>query len=115
MSRRRRILLSAGLLAAAVGVALGVLALLPPRPGVTKANFDRIEVSMPEDRVLEIFGEPLRVEKTGTRNWTSEKWIGHDGACATVDIQNHSIIGTEWTPSTETIPGKLRRWLHLPE
>jgi hypothetical protein len=31
MSRRRRILLSAGLLAAVVGVVLGVLALLPPR------------------------------------------------------------------------------------
>lgn len=35
----------------AIAVILGVLAMLPPRPGVTTANFDRIRKAMTEDEV----------------------------------------------------------------
>jgi len=43
MTRKRRYLISAAVLVACVCIALGVLAMLPPRPGLTKANIDRIE------------------------------------------------------------------------
>ena len=46
MTRKRRYLISAAVLAACVGIVLGVLAMQPPRPGVTKANFDQIKVGM---------------------------------------------------------------------
>src|SRR5690242_17913612 len=57
MSPKRRILFSAGFLAACVCATLAVLALLP-EPGVTKANFDRIEIGMTQAVAEGIFGRP---------------------------------------------------------
>jgi hypothetical protein len=57
MTKKRWIVL-AGLLAAAVGLTLAVLALLPSRPGVTQGNFDRIADGMSQDEVETIFGGP---------------------------------------------------------
>ena len=56
MTRKKRLLLIASLPLAIV-VTLGVLAQLPPRPGVTRANFDRIEKGMTLAQVEEIFGK----------------------------------------------------------
>jgi len=42
MTKRKRYAISAAVLAACVGIALCVLAMLPTRPGVTKAKFDSI-------------------------------------------------------------------------
>jgi hypothetical protein len=46
MAPKRRLLLLASLPLAIVAMTLGVLALLPPSPGVTKTNFDRIMEEM---------------------------------------------------------------------
>jgi hypothetical protein len=46
MTKKRFYLISAAILVACIGSTVGVLAMMPPRPGVTKANFDRIEVGM---------------------------------------------------------------------
>jgi hypothetical protein len=46
MTTTKRLLLIAALLLIVAAVILGVLSLLPPDPGVTKANFDRIEKGM---------------------------------------------------------------------
>jgi hypothetical protein len=54
--RKNRWLLLGLLLASIVGVVLLVLALLPPSPGVTKVNFDRIEVGMTRAEVEVILG-----------------------------------------------------------
>ena len=54
MTIKRLILLAS--LPLMIAVALGVLAMLPPGPGVTKANFDRIEKGMTTAQVKEIFG-----------------------------------------------------------
>ena len=43
---KKRLILIAALPLVIVAVTLGVLAMLPPGPGVTKANFDRIEKGM---------------------------------------------------------------------
>ena len=56
-----------------VGIALGVLAVLPSGPGVAKANFDRIELGMTKAEVERIFGlaVPLRKDKgaDGRQSW----------------------------------------------
>jgi hypothetical protein len=56
--KRKRLLLAVGGIAALVGVTLGVLALLPARPGVTRENFDRIEIGMTRAEVEAILGPP---------------------------------------------------------
>jgi hypothetical protein len=56
--KKKRLLLIAGAIAAVVGLTLGVLALLPPKPGITKENFDRIEIGMTYDEVVAILGPP---------------------------------------------------------
>ena len=55
---RKRWLLATATMAGLVGVVLLVVAMLPPRPGVTKANFDRVEVGMTKTDVEAILGEP---------------------------------------------------------
>jgi hypothetical protein len=59
MTKKRWIVL-AGLLAACVCLTLAVLALLPPRPGVTPANIERIENGMTRTEVETILGGPGR-------------------------------------------------------
>jgi hypothetical protein len=60
MTKKRLLLIAAVPLAIvvtlAIGVTLGVLVMLPPRPGVTKANFDSIKPGMKKAEVEEIFG-----------------------------------------------------------
>jgi hypothetical protein len=93
---KKNYLLSAGLPALCVCITLGVLALLPPRPGITKANFDRIEVGMTVAEVDKLLGPPstqgLRQEPLNWRPlplqdakrcivWGDEEglaWIGFD-------------------------------------
>jgi hypothetical protein len=113
MSLRRRILLSAGLLAAIVGVALGVVMLLPPRPGVTKANFDRMEKGMPIADVQEILGRFDFDYEPNLILWHA--WRADDGAEIVIVFGNGCVVSKSWIDSEETIPDKLRRWLHLPK
>jgi len=48
-------------------VVLGVLSILPPRPGVTKATFDRIEDGMTRTEVEQIFGPERELVVVGNR------------------------------------------------
>ena len=92
-------------------VTLGVLAMLPPRPGVTKANFDRIEKGMTKAQVEEIFG------REGVPLWTPRAllWASDDGSEVEVDFGVVGCVQTKiWVGSNETILDKIRRWLHLP-
>lgn len=51
-------LLTALLLVLAIVTTIGVLILLPPTPGVTFANYSRIEVGMTREQVIGFLGEP---------------------------------------------------------
>jgi hypothetical protein len=114
MTRKRRYLISAAVLAACVGIALGVIAMLPPRPGVTKANFDRIEKGMTRAEVNEVFGqEGWSYSIPRLRRF--HIWRHQDGAHATLSFHDGRVTSMGWQHSTETIPDKLRRWLHLPK
>jgi hypothetical protein len=103
--RKRRLLLIASL-PLAVAVIVGVLAMMPPRPGVTKINFDRIEEGMTLQEVEQIFGKP------GRYTWGGYHWQADDGAKVFVVFGNSAGPKT-WQDSTESPLDKLRRWLHL--
>jgi hypothetical protein len=113
MSRRRRILLSAAVLIASACLALGVLAMLPPRPSVMKANFDRIEVGMTGAEVHAVLGDPHQLfGPEGPATWGH--WRHSDGSSITINFSGTKVVRKQFHSSTETIPDKLRRWLHLP-
>ena len=114
MTKKRRYLISAGLLAACVGLALGVLAMLPPRPGVTKANFDRIKNGMTLTELEAIFGgEPNQFVFSSKGTCIGRGWIGPDEAYVYLTVSNESVTEKQWFVSTETFAERLRRWLHL--
>src|SRR5262249_15428976 len=57
MTKKRWIVL-AGMLAACVCLTLAVLAMLPPRPGVTPSNIERIKDGMTLEEVEKVLGGP---------------------------------------------------------
>jgi hypothetical protein len=116
MTRKRRYLIVAGILAGCVCAALGVVAMLPPQPGVTKANFDRVEEGMTLAEVEAILGERKRQSITGGSP-QHFRWYHADGTQITIEnSQSDWAAGRKhFLESTETIPDKLRRWLHLPK
>ena len=116
---RRRTLLLASLIAASVCVGLAVLAMLPPRPGVTKANFDRIEVGMQIEEVECILAGPgFSIDKLITRDEAGSGiilWQHSDGSMVMIWPADKVVAKKKWVPSQETLLNKIRRWLHLPK
>ena len=111
---KRRYLIVAVSFAAIACLAVGVLAVLPPRPGVTKANFDRIEIGMTLEEVERIFGRPSDMlagaskdDPTVFRNWL----VSLDSGAA-VDFRAERVYAKQWQDRS-TIFEKIRRWLHL--
>jgi hypothetical protein len=100
-----------------VGLALGVLSTIPRGPGVTKANFDRIEYGMKKAEVEEIFGNDGVPMLLGGEEVKGERfWDGEDGLGAHITFSNERVDGKFWCPDPEkeTILGKIRWRLHLP-
>ena len=127
--KKRLILIAAVPLIIALTVA--VFAMLPPSPGVTKANFDRIHEGMTLDEVREILGNDSVIVPTGhmfsgntaarerfqqeLRLITTHSWRSDDGAYAEIEFRNDVAKNKKlWIDSTETMWQKIRRWLHLP-
>lgn len=74
----RRLFLTVGAVIACVVVALGLLAMLPAKPGVTKVRFDSVKNGMSYDEVEALFGEPTR---TFVKEWgTVQIWNHSDGS-----------------------------------
>jgi len=117
MTRKRRYLISATVLAACVCIVIGVLAMLPPRPGVTKANFDRIQLGMIKVTVQEILGEGRTVHEFKSPEGFELvlRWTGDEPIFVTVYFLDDVVVRKQCAFSPETIPNKLRRWLHLPK
>ena len=97
MTRRR--LLPIVSLPLAVTVIVGVLAMLPPRPGATKANYDRIENGMRLEDVESILGGagmPIHGTvfdgKQGHSRW---RWDSDDGI-VTVILTEQSRVRDKW-------------------
>jgi hypothetical protein len=116
MTKKRLALLA--VLPFMIAVILGVLAMLPPRPGVTKARFNRIEKGMTQADVEEIFGQIAKGRAKGSDGVELEGiyyWTADDGSIAMVWIVGHVVNFKQWVPSNETTLDKIRRWLHLPK
>jgi len=106
--------LIAGILVSVACIVLGTLAMLPARPGVTKANFDRIEKGMTRAQVEEFFGQPgMVIRHDGPGGRAAISWEADDRSGASVGFLNDYVTGAIWNNSPETVPDKIRRWLHL--
>jgi hypothetical protein len=113
MTRKRRYLISASVLVACVCIALGVLAMLPSQPGVTKADFDRIEKGMLSHEVELILGKPMQPHMRDLDRHDMDTWRASDGSWIRIDYFRDTVTKKRWVDSSFT--DKLRRWLHLPE
>jgi hypothetical protein len=116
MTRRRLLLIAS--LPLAVVVVFGVLAMLPARPGVTKANFDRIEVGMATTDVENLFGVAGDAIAFGNPPRPRDQayslyWFANDGSVAWVRFADDRTTDKKWEQSRETTIGRIRRWLRL--
>jgi hypothetical protein len=68
MSKKRLLLCSAAL-GACAGLAILVPALWPEPPGVTYANFNRVEIGMSQAEVEAILGGPPRDTAPNGKSW----------------------------------------------
>src|SRR5260370_20047910 len=122
MFKKRRVVIAL-LVAGIIGVVIGVLALLPARQGVTKANFDRIEIGMTRPDVEAILGPPsdLGLMRRGLLEFDSD--VTDDFAQVMFD-ENNLVRTKEWvgfpderswwqqllerTPWHEKLPPRIR-------
>jgi hypothetical protein len=124
MTKKRWIVL-AGMLAAGGCLTLAVLALLPPRPGVTRANFERIEHGMTLEEVEKILGGegpdspvlgPLDMNMKTSGPVTELHWVHPDRTTLVAvdfDGDNRVVRKWYWEESPPTFMQKLKRLLHL--
>jgi hypothetical protein len=110
---KKRLLLIA-FLPLIAAVVLGILSILPSSPGVTKANFDRIEKGMTKAEVEVIFGEKGDWWDGAGQKGRPMYWTAKDGSGAVVEFVDECVAIKQWAESRETVLDKLRRWLCLP-
>src|SRR4051794_34632049 len=95
-----------------IAVTLGVVAILLPSSGVTKANFDRIKEGMTRKEAEEVFGkEGTTVFDTGQVQLV--RWEASDGSRAEIDFVDGIPSKIRWIDSGETSRDAIRRWLHI--
>ena len=109
MTKKRLILIA--LLPLAAAVTLGVLAMLTPSPGVTKANFDRIEKGMTIPEVEQIFGKKGESLVPADKTWLV--WEAADGSWAEIWHSENCVTDKHWQYSSNSILDRIRRWLRL--
>jgi hypothetical protein len=116
---KKRDLKLAALAAVSVFAAIGVIAMLPPSPGITKANYDRVEMGMTRGDVEAIFGEPdsrlLAISPDGSRR--IDLWKADNGAMAVIHFLDGRVTNWEQCKRIESQEGigeKIRRWLRWP-
>jgi hypothetical protein len=123
MTKKRWIVL-AGMLAACVCLTLAVLAMLPPRPGVTRANFERIQDGMTRAEVEKMLGGqgpdspllgPLDMNMKTSGPVTELLWVHPDRTTfVAVDFDgDNRVVRKYWEESPPTFLEKLKRLLRL--
>jgi hypothetical protein len=121
---KKRLLLIAGTMASIACTILVILAMLPPRPSVTFANYDRIKDGMTTLEVEDRLGPPMDLSPNGT-NWgefhngkltighAKLVWGGDDGAAVIVFDEQDRIVHKTWIDNPRPFFQRLRDWLHL--
>lgn len=116
-----------GLFVVLVSIGIGLAMMLTPdhRLGVTKANFDKLQVGMSKRQVDARLGTPSGGHYFGglSGGLGSAFWIGEDGAKVGIsysvryvddDQPDWKVDDMTWTPSTETPWQRIRRVLRIP-
>ena len=113
---KTRLLIAVGTLVALAGAGFVAVLMMPDgRPGVTKANFDRIEQRMTATEVIAILGEPAIVPQRTPHEPIQIWWRHDDGTIILVDFTEDAVVTSkEISEPTESLTDKIRRWLHLP-
>jgi hypothetical protein len=96
---KKRYLTALGLVVFCGCVALGVPALSPVRPGVTKECFDRIQIGMKKADVEAILGgEGTVCEIHGTQfnRWSTIEWTRKDNSKLSVDFYDDRVSDKSW-------------------
>ena len=110
MNRKRSIVVC-GIVVSIACVLLITYAVLPARPGVTKTNYDRIELGMTKADVAAIMGKPGFSQPDRIPDSWVEMWqhagMGH--ACV-ITYRNDGVGSMRWTDSKETVTETLLRW-----
>lgn len=117
-----------GLFVVLVCVGVGLAMVLTPdhRPGVTKANFDKLQEGMSKEQVETLLGADKSASfyaggLSGGLGRTV--WIGDDGAKVSIwfsvrrfddSDDEWKVNSMSWTDSTETPWQRICRWLRMP-
>ena len=105
--------IAAGLIVVAViGVTVAIPALLPPKPGVTMENFDRIEKGMTREQVEAILGKPPDEPSHGIRFRHAPSWTSDAGDVIWIqfDDNNRVIQKGQSLFHEPTLNEKIRDW-----
>jgi hypothetical protein len=114
---KKRLIVIAGVLAFSAAVALLVLWLLPVCPGVTKANFDRIEIGMTLSEVEAILGDDRGSRATFGSDINPPDargragWGGEDGVAFIGFDMHWRVVHTDWLDLPLTLSERFRRRL----
>jgi hypothetical protein len=109
VTQKRRYLMSAVVLATCIFATLCVLAMLSPRPGVTKVNVDRVKIGMPREEVQAIFGYEGIIRPAGALGWQHD-----NGSYVECHFQDDKVSRIEWSPFRETVFEMIHRWRYGP-
>lgn len=113
--RKKWWLAAVAMAALCAGLTAGIPALFPPRPGVTKANFDRIEKGMQLEQVEAIFGGPGEDRLLPLADGSvTLRWKAGAYTFAEMRSLDGKVVAMGWYGREETFTDKLRRWLGLP-
>jgi hypothetical protein len=115
--KKKRYIASTAVIAACACFVLGALTMLPPRPGVTKGNFDRIKHGMTKAEVESLFGPPPMapiVSSTKPGKGLIEHWLwrGRDGEAEIVFV-NGAVDEKIWDDIPRNWTEKIRHWVRL--
>jgi len=124
---RTRYLISAGSFTAIVCLAIFGVSLMPPGPGVTKANCDRIKKGMTLAEVKAIFGceatnrvcielqDETRVYDVPTefRGYPGgpRGWQGATGGAIVTFDNTERVVEANWESHDYSLAQKIRQWL----
>ena len=108
MSRAKKTAIVVAMLFAG-SAAVGALLLAPPAPGISRANFDQIELGMTQSEVELLFDGPPRIENLqlvhvgGLRplGMPREIWASDAGVAYVTFDKEHKVWHTYWS-SNET-------------
>ena len=113
---KKRYFAVAGLLTACFCVILAVLTVLPLHPGVTKANFDRIEIGMTLPEVEAILGtdrgsRPILTDIMLPIGHEVEEWGGDEGFANIIFDEGKRMVRKDWDSAPLPFLDRIRRRL----